>query len=276
MTPTPRAPHINLRAAIALNAVLIGFASLPVIDFLRHDPSPASRERERELSMQIPYLAGWRDMRGILFLTDRAVNAPWHYLVGHILPALVWCCLIPFQHMQSFRRDHPRLHRIFGRAVLASNVVLIVTGVLFHPRKLSFTHENTWHLHWGWLPTFTVGSNITAVLQGWTLWKTYTAARRKDIAKHRKWAVLYTVAGSIIAMQRVGIVIVEAFAWSMAYVPASIRSALLTTPQHLEDIVSGEMGAFSLTTWAAMVAAAVWATHIMYTSRGGSLTRKSL
>lgn len=146
-----------------------------------------------------------------------------------------------------------------GRAILLSNAVLIISGVLFAPRNLSYTHRNFFHLHAGWLPTFEAGTSIVAVVQAVTLYYTWKTARQGRYARHRDWARLFTWAGLTIALQRVFMGVAAAAASILASLP-EWRAKLMRVPSDTKGVHAVELAVFSWTTWMAMLTAAgaVW------------------
>ena len=98
--------------------------------------------------------------------------------------------LTPFQLWERFRNRHRRVHRWSGRVVVASGVLLGISGLGFpfrmperpFPEKVLMT-------------TF-----FAAFL--FFLIKAFSAARRRDFADHRKWMIRMFATGMTITTQR--------------------------------------------------------------------------
>ena len=159
----------------------------------------------------------------------------------HVLPSVLWSGLVPFQLNPWFRNRRPRLHRLFGRVLMAVTASMTAGYVMIHVRGLHF-HQNDFPTlkqgeglsvlapwFWPWLGrcihacTFGMaGSNdqaafafvtcetcaavywgITLVLAGCYAWRYATGAQKLHIIRHRSWAIRHVAAGLSVATQRV-------------------------------------------------------------------------
>lgn len=167
---------------------------------------------------------------------------------------------MPLQHIDTLRRRYPSFHRWCGRLALLCNGVLIISGLLLAPRKLSYTHPNPLHVHAGWLPTTEAGTTILGVVQGVLLWKTWRTARSRQYVRHRDWARLFTWAGLAIALQRVFSFVAVLAGTALAALP-DLRARVMRVPSlaDRQGVYEVELAAFAWTVWTAMITAGVGA-----------------
>lgn len=161
------------------------------------------------------------------------------------------------QLSEQIRRKNPALHRWSGRVALASNAVLVISGLSLAPRKLSFTHPNRWHLHGGVMPTFEVATTLLAFLQGTGIVQTFRFARKKQFGLHKSWANFTAIAGLAIAMQRVAMIAVMFVGGLLAMLPDKVQRRL-AIPEDIATISAHEMAAFALTAWMSFVVQLIW------------------
>ena len=100
----------------------------------------------------------------------------------HFVPALVFVAILPFQLWSHLREVYPRVHRIAGRVAAICGAAFSLTGL-----ALPFAMPARPFGERAFMTT--MGS-----LFGLLLWKGIAAARRGDIAAHRRWMVRVTAA----------------------------------------------------------------------------------
>lgn len=122
-----------------------------------------------------------------LFTPDRhivnaAISA--HMLLGGLVMALV-----PFQLVRGLRLRFPRLHRIAGRVIVASALVVALGGLGYIARRGTIAG-----------PLMDLGFALYGALMIGAAVQTFRFARKRDIPGHRAWALrlLVLIMGSLI------------------------------------------------------------------------------
>src|SRR6476661_7070070 len=143
----------------------------------------------------------------------RFFAAPWP-VVAHILSAGVFAILGPFQFATGFRRRRPGWHRVVGRLVVASGLLVGLSALwmtLFYARA-----PGTGDLLYAVRLLFS-SAMVGAIIVG------FAAIRRRDVQGHRAWMMRgYAIglgAGTQALTQGVGAVILGA--------PTELSGALL-------------------------------------------------
>lgn len=114
---------------------------------------------------------------------NRALGGAFHYpgwATGHFIGALVFVVILPFQLWPRLRARRPGAHRMAGYTAAASAVMFATTGLAMPfvmPARPFF--ERTFMLTVGLAFLFMLGKGILA-------------ARRRDIATHRRWMLRVT------------------------------------------------------------------------------------
>lgn len=141
----------------------------------------------------------------------------------HVLPASVWCALIPFQLHPRARKRYMKLHRITGRVFFAAGASMTYGYYLIHKRGL--------HFHMTDFPTLPSDESISFVFDyskvgmsfvhfehtggiwfAYTLVRAFTAiAVSRDFMQHRVWTWRHVAAGLAVALQRVFIFVHHMF-----------------------------------------------------------------
>ncbi|SPO39271.1 uncharacterized protein PSFLO_04751 [Pseudozyma flocculosa] len=206
----------------------------------------------------LPYLTGWRDENGEFFGLHRLKKAPIHYGGLHIVPAIIWCLFIPFQHVATIRRRYPAAHRWMGRSILLSNLVLCLSGLAMAPRNLSYTHRNVWHLHGGVIPTFEAGTTLIALVQLLTIAPTYRTAAARRWKAHQLWARRHTLAGAVISLQRVCMGIIMAYGLLVSRLDKRTQTEWFGVPRTRAEMYEGERAAMAVSAWMSFVFGLAW------------------
>lgn len=110
--------------------------------------------------------------------------------IAHFLPGLMFMTLVPLQLWPAFRNRHRVFHRWTGRVLVATGIILGLSGVTF-PFVLSgrpFSERVA-------MSTF-----FSYFL--FCLIKAFTAARRRDFVRHREWMIRWFAVGMAIMTQR--------------------------------------------------------------------------
>ncbi|KAM3534068.1 hypothetical protein MY4038_002721 [Beauveria bassiana] len=181
---------------------------------------------------------------------------------------MVWCIAIPLQHVDSLRKRSLTLHRLNGYTALTASFIQTVSGVSFLIYGYTYSHKNLLHIHYlsiggKWIPpffwpTFEAGLWAYAPVFLFTLVRTVQTARAKNLAQHRKWAVLHTIAGYVIAINRLNVTLLVAWGDLLALLPASVKTRLVGSPS-FTDVVDMEISGFAAAAAYAYVISGVWA-----------------
>lgn len=214
----------------------------------------------------------YRQDDGTMFVSDRMVRAPIFYGWLHAVPGSLWCVLIPLQYVRRLRAKYPAVHRWSGRLTILLSFVLSTTGLLMSPRKLIYTHPNTWHIHrlrlgpgksgvtvlvW---PTFEALSFLIGGLLAYTAYNTLYYARRRDYAKHRVWAEMCTLVGQVVPLQRVCMLPVS-LAGSLTPLLSASQQKFLRVPTDVVGKAAAERAAFAWTAWTSFALIITFALH---------------
>jgi len=111
--------------------------------------------------------------------------------VLHFLPGLLFMTLVPLQLWPAFRNRHRVFHRRSGRMLVATGVVLGVSGVAFPflMAERPFSERVAMTTFFAFFLFF--------------LLKAFAAVRRRDFARHREWMIRWFAVGLAITTQRV-------------------------------------------------------------------------
>ena len=108
----------------------------------------------------------------------------------HILPALLFVLLGPLQFVKTIRAKSPHLHRLFGKIVLVSGVIIGVSGIVMgFKMAISGISEIAATTFFGTLFLF-------------FLLKAYRHIRQRNIALHRQWMIRAFVLGMAVTTTR--------------------------------------------------------------------------
>lgn len=160
-------------------------------------------------------------------------------------------------------------HRLNGYAALTVSLIQTISGIVFLISGYTYTHENILQIHYlsiggKWVPpffwpTFEAGLWAYAPIFVFTLVRTVQTARAKKLSQHRKWAVLHSIAGYVIAINRLNLTVVLAWGHLLAYLPARLKDYLSGSPRSVTDVVELEVSAFAGAAAYAYVICGVWA-----------------
>jgi uncharacterized membrane protein len=108
----------------------------------------------------------------------------------HILPAFLFITLAPLQFIKSLRYKHLRLHKIFGRIVFASGLIIGISALI-----MSFT------MSIGGVSE-TAATTLFAILFLFSLIKAFIHVHHHRIALHREWMIRAFAIGFAVATVR--------------------------------------------------------------------------
>lgn len=108
----------------------------------------------------------------------------------HILPAFLFITLAPLQFVKSIRNRHLRIHKIMGRIVFVSGLIIGVSALV-----MSFT------MSIGGVSE-TAATTLFAILFLFSLIKAFIHIRRQRIALHREWMIRAFAIGFAVATIR--------------------------------------------------------------------------
>ncbi len=131
-----------------------------------------------------------------VFLTSFLKNVVLSYcnerflvFVPHATGAIIWWNLYYFQLIPSIRRKYRKFHRILGRILMVAAIFQSVSGA-----GLAYM---------GHLPTVKIVSYLLAISVLYCVYNAWYYAARKDIPKHKYWAMRLVGYLLSIALQRV-------------------------------------------------------------------------
>lgn len=247
--------RISQKILIPLSIVMIVAATLA---FFKHTPMTATVPNGRVFTSS-------RMPTGEHFLHHRQKTAPmWVYRGLHAVPAIIWSIGMPLQHVDSIRKRWPVLHRTAGYVLLSLSLLLSITGGWFLFAKHAYSHDNRFHLHnlnglspipW---PTFEVTTWAVTPAYWLTMYKTVRTARARDFARHRKWAVLHTICGSVISAERVSLVVLYAVGFATTLWPEAVVHDFFGVGRSLNDVAEAELSVFALGNMLAFAAVLLW------------------
>lgn len=184
---------------------------------------------------------------------------------------------MPLQHVDSLRKKWPVLHRMAGYTMLSISLLLSVTGSWLIYTKHIHSHENIFHMHdlnglspvpW---PSFALTNSLVAPPFWLTMYKTATTARAKDFASHRKWAVLHTMCASLIAAERLALVIVYTIGITMTLLPQAVVHEFFGVGYTVKEMAEAELDVFALANLLALSIVLSWLYYDF--GRAGYFTR---
>ncbi|KAJ5195262.1 fungal transcriptional regulatory protein [Penicillium cinerascens] len=198
-------------------------------------------------------------------LSWRIKTAPlWVYQGLHALPALIWCLLMPLQHVDRFRRHWPAFHRNNGYIVLCGFLVLSITGYWMLNKKVAHTHDDIWHIHnfsglipLGW-PTFELTLLALEPLYIYTLLRTVQTARARNFNTHGTWAVLHTMVAYTIAVERVSLLISYVLGLALNFFPKKEVYNFFRLEDTLDAKATAEMDLLALMNLVAFALVVCW------------------
>jgi len=107
----------------------------------------------------------------------------------HIVGAIIWWNLYYFQLIPSIRRKYRKFHRILGRVLMIAAICQSISGAAL--------------AYMGNLPSFKIVSYSLAISVVYCVYNAWYYAARKDIPKHKYWAMRLVGYLQTIALQRV-------------------------------------------------------------------------
>lgn len=184
----------------------------------------------------------------------------------YYIDSTLWSVLMPLQYWDPFRRARPALHRFTGYMAAFCSLLLTITGLAFIPAKLSYSAPIfTMHYMHG-IPLFPSFNFSLVFLAAPAMLITGTRAiylaRHKRFAEHRRWAVYHGISGYVISLQRVWILLFNAFGAILASTPELQRLLGTNRVRTLAAKSDAEMAAFAFTTYAAGITSVLWVLYI--------------
>lgn len=156
----------------------------------------------------------------------------------HVTGAIIWWNLYYLQLIPSIRRKHRKFHRILGRILMIAAIFQSVSGA-----GLAYM---------GHLPTEKIVSYLLAISVLYCVYNAWYYASRRDIPKHKYWAMRLVGYLNSIALQRVFMPVLTLayrFGWLGLY-PSYDENDQETSLQIFGDsFVCGVIVAMMLTEW---------------------------
>jgi uncharacterized membrane protein len=224
----PRPAIARILWLITLVLVLIGVAIVIRRTLVLFAPSPAAPRFAEAAAMD--------------------ANVSRHRLLTmiHIIPGLLFMVLGPLQLVRRLRSGRPELHRLIGRVVLVSGMVIGSTALVMSP-QMAIGGANE-----------TAAAMFFAVVFLFALVKGFVSIRRGKIALHREWMIRAFAIGLAVATIRP---IMGAF--------FATRNITHLTPHDFFGT------AFWLGFTTHLIAAEIWINYTRPELRGGTLGSKS-
>ena len=154
----------------------------------------------------IDYLEGTQNIASAA-LIKKFIGRPLIQMT-HMVPGAVWSAIVPFQLHPTFRKNHPKTHKLLGYIFFLCSTLSSVGVSIILGKGLLF--ENFFPD----LPPVRL-SNEPVVI-GLSMWFSYTAARawhavlcRRDIEQHRTWIIRHVASGIWIALLRLFLLTVD-------------------------------------------------------------------
>jgi hypothetical protein len=174
---------------------------------------------------------------------------------------------MPLQYWDSFRKARPTLHRFTGYIAASCSLLLTITGLAFIPAKLSYSAPIfTIHYMHGYplFPSFNFSLVFFAApAMLITGSRAIYLARNKRFVEHRRWAVYHGISGYVISLQRVWMLIFNAFGVILNNTPELQRYLETDLVRSVAARSDAEMAAFAFTTYAAGLTSLIWYLYII-------------
>lgn len=126
----------------------------------------------------------------------------------HIWPGVLWSGTIPLQLHSSFRKNHPRAHKFFGRIFMSSSFMIFLGFIVIMSKGLFFENFLEEKDNIVLIPFLNISSASLSV-SVLALWFLYTGlkalwyARMKNINLHQRYIIRHIGSGIWISIQRV-------------------------------------------------------------------------
>lgn len=149
-------------------------------------------------------------------------------VVYHIMSSVLYCILGAFQFLQSFRRNHPKWHRLAGRVLVAAGIVSALSG-LWMTHYYSFPDSLQGDLLY-FVRIFVALSMTAYILLG------LSAVLNERIAQHQAWMIRAYALG-----QGAGTQVLIMIPWMMTVgEPSGLTRDILMTVAWVTNIVVAE------------------------------------
>lgn len=109
---------------------------------------------------------------------------------AHIIPALLFILLGPWQFVRGIPSRHPRFHRISGRIFVASGLIVGTTALIMSP-QMAVGGANE-----------TAATMLFAILFLFSLVTAFVKIRQRKVAQHREWMIRAYAIGLAVATIR--------------------------------------------------------------------------
>lgn len=282
-----RQVHISQKVAVPLSLLMAGAAVLAfthIPNIGGPDPPLFTTTRHPKVSNLSPplsrsrYKTHPRMLTGVIYFTPpqtgehilswrRLTAPPWIYQGLHAAPAILWCVMMPLQHVDRLRRRWPALHRGSGYVVLSGSLLLSATGYWLLAKHMAHTHDNPLHVHSlsgfspvGW-PTFEATLWALGPIYLYSLVKTAATARARDLGGHRRWAVFHTMVAYVISLERLSLLLSYVAGWVLALWPKDEVHQYLGIEDTLEAKAEAERDVFALANVTAFSMVVCWALY---------------
>lgn len=175
------------------------------------------------------------------FLKDVALtsyNERFLVYFPHVTGAIVWWNLYYFQLIPSIRRKHRKFHRILGRILMVAAIFQSISGAAL--------------AHMGKLPTEKITSYLLAISVLYCVYNAWYYAARRDIPKHKYWAMRLVGYLSSIALQRVFmglLTMVYFFGWLGLYPAYDENDEVISLQIFGDSFVCAVIVAMMVTEW---------------------------
>lgn len=156
----------------------------------------------------------------------------------HVTGAIIWWNLYYFQLIPSIRRKHRKFHRILGRILMVAAIFQSISGAAL--------------AQMGTLPTEKITSHLLAISVLYCVYNAWYYAARRDIPKHKYWAMRLVGYLSSIALQRVFmglLTMVYFFGWLGLYPAYDENDEVISLQIFGDSFVCAVIVAMMVTEW---------------------------
>lgn len=185
---------------------------------------------------------------------------------------------MPLQHVAWIRRNVPAFHRTSGYIIMATSLLLAVTGLGLLSDYKDSPHPPFFSLHtlngnspipW---PTFRLTTALLAAPFLYSLYRAAMAGSSKQYELHRHWATIHTIFGYAIGLERLLLVGSYPLGWVVAlYAKIDLRE-ILGYEDTTASLAEAEHDVFALVNIGVLALVMLWLRY-EFGGKGSPLAR---
>lgn len=174
---------------------------------------------------------------------------------------------MPLQHVQWIRRNIPAFHRTSGYIVMATSLMLALTGLGLLTNYKDSPHPPFFTLHsfngrspipW---PSFRLTTSLLSIPFLYSLYHAAMAGKAKKYDLHRRWATIHTIFGYAIGLERLLLLGSYPLGWLAAlYAKIDLRQ-ILGYEDTTASLSAAEHEAFGLVNIGVLALVILWLRH---------------